>query len=124
MTIPVLDTARVKAMPDQPLRPAAPDQADASPETCAPQTVPPSDTPESHAASGPAGLDLPVRAWRYEVRGLIGQGGMGEVYRAHDPDLGRPLALKLLRADLAGQPGVEQRFFEEARVTARLQHPG
>src|SRR5262249_38866325 len=60
----------------------------------------------------------------YEVLGRLGQGGMGEVLRVHDPDHDRPLALKVMRAELAQQPGAESRFVEEARITGRLQHPG
>jgi hypothetical protein len=60
----------------------------------------------------------------YEVVGRLGQGGMGEVLRVHDPDFDRPLALKVMRTELAGQPGAEGRFLAEARVTGRLQHPG
>jgi tetratricopeptide (TPR) repeat protein len=60
----------------------------------------------------------------YEVRGLLGRGGMGEVFRAHDPVFDRPLALKVMLAELAGQPGAEARFLAEARVTGKLQHPG
>ena len=59
----------------------------------------------------------------YEVRGRLGRGGMGEVLRVHDPDFDRPLALKVMRAELLGQPGAEARFLAEARVTGRLQHP-
>jgi len=59
---------------------------------------------------------------RYELRGLLGRGGMGEVWRAWDPTLGREVALKLLlrgrvRADLS------ERFRREAEALARVQHP-
>jgi len=60
----------------------------------------------------------------YELLGELGRGGMGEVYRVHDPDFDRPLALKVMRAELAHQPGAESRFLAEARITGRLQHPG
>jgi serine/threonine protein kinase len=60
---------------------------------------------------------------RYRVRERIGHGGMGEVFVAHDARLDREVALKLLRADLAGQPGMRERVLAEARLAARLTHP-
>ncbi|MHC4993132.1 MAG: protein kinase domain-containing protein, partial [Planctomycetota bacterium] len=53
----------------------------------------------------------------------IGAGGMGEVYRAHDPRLGRDVALKILPAEVAGDPSRRQRFEIEARAVAALSHP-
>jgi eukaryotic-like serine/threonine-protein kinase len=61
---------------------------------------------------------------RYQVLGEIGRGGMGTVYKGRDRDLGRDVALKVLRADLAEIPAVVQRFVEEAQVGGQLQHPG
>ncbi len=61
---------------------------------------------------------------RYTVRGLLGKGGMGEVYAAHDPELDRVVAIKLLRADAAGpSPESRARFQREAQAMARLNHP-
>ena len=62
-------------------------------------------------------------AGRYEIGPSIGRGGMGEVRRAHDVRLGREVAIKFLRADLAAEPGVRGRFDDEARAAARLGHP-
>ena len=62
-------------------------------------------------------------AGRYEVGPSIGRGGMGEVRRAHDVRLGREVAIKFLRGDLAADPGVRGRFDDEARAAARLGHP-
>ena len=59
----------------------------------------------------------------YQVRGLIGAGGMGEVYRAHDARLGRDVALKALPALFAADPGRVARFEREARILATLNHP-
>jgi Tol biopolymer transport system component len=59
----------------------------------------------------------------YEVRGLIGSGGMGEVYRAHDGRLGRDVALKLVPANLVTDPDRLQRLEQEARAAASLNHP-
>lgn len=60
---------------------------------------------------------------RYERLGLIGKGGMGEVWRVRDRLLGRRMAMKLVRADRSSR-GLRSRFVEEAQVTAQLQHPG
>lgn len=58
----------------------------------------------------------------FEVRRLLGQGGMGRIYLARDTRLGRLVALKLLRPDLFGPERV-RRFLDEARLTARFSHP-
>ena len=60
---------------------------------------------------------------RYRLGDVIGHGGMGEVYAAHDLRLDREVALKLLRADLADQDGMRARVLAEARLAARLTHP-
>ena len=59
----------------------------------------------------------------YEVTAKIGQGGMGEVYRAHDTTLGRDVALKVLPDLFADDPERLARFQREARVLASLNHP-
>jgi len=56
----------------------------------------------------------------YEDPELIGEGGMGRVYRAHDPDLDRPVAIKLVRVR---QPLADLRLRHEAQTMARVQHP-
>ena len=58
----------------------------------------------------------------YEIRDLLGKGGMGEVYRAHDPRLRRDVAIKLLPASLADDPERRARLEREARLLASLQH--
>ncbi len=60
---------------------------------------------------------------RYQVRELLGSGGMGEVYKAHDPTLGRPVALKVLRAALSADQDRVTRFLQEARAASALNHP-
>lgn len=59
----------------------------------------------------------------YEIVAALGAGGMGEVYRARDPRLGREVALKILPAGSAGEPERLRRFEQEARATAALNHP-
>ena len=59
----------------------------------------------------------------YEITGLLGTGGMGEVYRAHDPRLGRDVAVKILPAMFMRDPDRLARFEREARVLASLNHP-
>ncbi len=60
---------------------------------------------------------------QYHIEGVLGQGGMGVVYRAHDLKLQRPVALKVLPAELTGEPERRKRFLLEARNAARINHP-
>jgi serine/threonine-protein kinase len=69
------------------------------------------------------GSRLGTRFGPYELQALIGVGGMGEVYRAYDTVRERPVAIKLLRADVAADPSFQDRFRRESRVAARLQEP-
>ena len=59
----------------------------------------------------------------YEILGPLGAGGMGEVYRARDPRLGREVAVKVLPEGLTGDPDRLRRFEKEARSTSALNHP-
>jgi len=59
----------------------------------------------------------------YEIVAALGAGGMGEVYRARDPRLGREVAIKILPAGLAGDSERLRRFEQEARAAAALNHP-
>jgi TolB-like protein len=59
----------------------------------------------------------------YNILDRIGAGGMGEVYRARDTRLGRTVAIKVLPADVSGDPDRRARFMQEARATAALSHP-
>src|SRR5436309_978313 len=60
---------------------------------------------------------------QYKMLDRIGAGGMGEVYRARDTRLGRTVAIKVLRADVAGDQPRRERFLLEARASAALSHP-
>jgi serine/threonine protein kinase len=60
---------------------------------------------------------------RYEVRERVGAGGMGEVYLAHDPELDRAVALKILSAEFQVDEQRQSRFRQEARAASALNHP-
>src|SRR5262252_7788827 len=64
-----------------------------------------------------------ILADRYRIIGLLGRGGMGEVYRADDLKLGQPVALKFLPRELSADPVRRERFFAEVRITRQLAHP-
>jgi len=64
-----------------------------------------------------------IIAGRYELGELIGRGGMAEVYSGVDTRLGRTVAIKLLKADLAADSSFEIRFRQEAQASARMAHP-
>jgi eukaryotic-like serine/threonine-protein kinase len=61
---------------------------------------------------------------KYRLEQLLGRGGMGAVYRARDMRLDRLVAVKVVRAELIGDPDARRRFRREAQIVARLQHPG
>ncbi len=76
--------------------------------------------------SGGGGAGMAVGAVvdnKYRVDAVIGQGGMGAVFRAWDLRLERPVAIKVVRADLLGDPDSRARFRRESQIVARLQHP-
>jgi eukaryotic-like serine/threonine-protein kinase len=60
---------------------------------------------------------------KYEITGELGSGAMGVVYRAEDPRLGRPVALKTTNAEVASNPNLLKRFYREAQAAAKLTHP-
>ncbi len=68
----------------------------------------------------PAGTLL---AGRYRILGLLGRGGMGEVYRANDMKLGQPVALKFLPPETARSPGMLARLSGEVRLARQVSHP-
>ena len=68
-------------------------------------------------------LSSGTRFGAYELRSLVGRGGMGEVYRARDTRLGRDVALKVLPGHVAADHDLRQRFSTEARAIAALNHP-
>jgi hypothetical protein len=64
------------------------------------------------------------RLGEFRLLRRIGSGGMGTVYEAEQPSLGRSVALKVIRADLRDSPEARERFDREARAAGRLRHPG
>jgi len=60
---------------------------------------------------------------RYEVQDCLGRGGMATVYRAHDPGIGRDVAIKFLHASLCADTDCRERFLREARAAGGLSHP-
>ena len=68
-------------------------------------------------------LEIGERFGPYDVIAALGAGGMGEVFRVHDPRLGRDVAMKVLPQSLASEPGRLARFEKEARALAALKHP-
>src|SRR5881227_14829 len=64
-----------------------------------------------------------ARLGRYKIRSQIGAGGMGEVYLAEDTQLRRPVALKILPAEIASNKDRMRRFRQEAQAAAVLNHP-
>ncbi|HEY0992500.1 MAG TPA: serine/threonine-protein kinase, partial [Kofleriaceae bacterium] len=78
---------------------------------------------DANAAGEPPPVgDLPPDLAGYEVRELLGRGGMGEVLLVHDEIIGREVAIKRMRRADPG-PEAETRFLREAKIQARLQHP-
>ena len=77
---------------------------------------------ESGTTDDPVDLEG-TEVGRYRVDTHLGGGGMGVVYRARDPELGRSVALKFLPPHLAAHPEAEKRFAREAKAAAALDHP-
>ncbi|HWZ85561.1 MAG TPA: protein kinase [Thermoanaerobaculia bacterium] len=76
------------------------------------------------AASGEEPRVGEVFASRYEIQGVLGRGGMGVVYRAHDRDLDDAVAIKTLRSEvLSADPSLLDRFKQEIRLARRITHP-
>lgn len=81
----------------------------------------PYDEGSADASAAPA--SLPERIGRYRVERLLGQGGFGQVYLAHDEQLNRPVAVKVPYAGLVSRPEDAELYLAEARTVARLDHP-
>ena len=85
--------------------------------------VPDDDTPvlRLHAADSE---DAAKDDSRYQILGEIARGGVGIVFKGRDRDLGRSVAVKVLRKEHAAREQVVHRFIEEAQIGGQLQHPG
>src|SRR5690242_20534487 len=66
---------------------------------------------------------MPTKLGKYEIKSELGKGAMGVVYRAEDSRLGRPVALKVMSPNVAGNPDLMKRFYREAQAAGQLRHP-
>src|SRR5262249_4604459 len=82
----------------------------------------PAATPAAPPQSGALSPDLLPP--RYLLEDEVARGGMGLIVRVHDRVLGRSLALKVIHEQLRDRPDTSERFLDEARIAAGLQHPG
>lgn len=78
---------------------------------------------EEQQARRAAALAVGARLERYEIVRRLGEGGMGVVYEAHDPDLDRPVAIKLMHPQKPAGGDENRRLLREARALARVSHP-
>src|SRR3954471_6997546 len=81
------------------------------------------DTPAAAVPLPPMRLLPGTKLSVYRIESVLGEGGMGVVYRAHDEARDRTVAMKCLHTNLAGDPQIRRRFAREARVLGSLVHP-
>ena len=91
-------------------------------DAAAPEAVDTVDFPRL-GSTPPSPAELAASFPGLEVLELLGQGGMGVVYRGRQTLLDRPVAIKVIRPDLRADPAFRERFLREARTLARLRHP-
>ncbi|MFN7973658.1 MAG: serine/threonine-protein kinase [Acidobacteriota bacterium] len=95
--------------------------------SCGAVLGPAEDVVETRELPGPPKVPDALRAavaGRYEIERLLGRGGMGEVYLAREVMLDRLVAIKVLERDARREESVVKRFVQEARIAAKLRHPG
>jgi PAS domain S-box-containing protein len=116
----------VAELPTPPGVPPDPEQTDLLPTSSARPDAATTDfalAPDLTPTSPPA-AQIPASIGRYRIDREIARGGMGSVLCGRDPDFGRDVAVKLLLPAHQAKPVYRQRFLDEARITALLQHPG
>src|SRR5262245_7427505 len=87
------------------------------------RTAPEREEPPSAPTGQPPAGALPAHVGRYRVERLLGEGGFGRVYLAHDDELHRPVAVKVPHRHRISQPEDVEAYLAEARVLASLDHP-
>lgn len=96
--------------------------ADVTPDPAAPTEVAPLVGAAAQLRHTSVSEELPRVAGRYELLGMLGAGGMGTVYRARDVELDEVVALKVLKKELTGAPGMLERFRREVKLSRRVTH--
>ena len=71
----------------------------------------------------PRAGELPILFERYQILGVLGEGGMGTVFKGYHLNLKRHVAIKTLRMDLVQNPGLVNRFLREMEVVGQMDHP-
>jgi len=87
------------------------------------ETLESSVLPHPQAAQSDLSRRTPDFGPRYRVERILGEGGMGTVYKAWDKELERPVALKLVRRDLTYDPHISERFKQELLLASKISHP-
>ena len=101
----------------------APTEANARTLTSASEAGGETTVPGHGSAAAATIRERPETIGRYRVIRRLGEGGMGVVYAAHDPELGRTVAIKVVHERLGGGPAMQERLKREAQALARLSHP-
>jgi serine/threonine-protein kinase len=104
-------------------RPADPSFLETTPLEATPSPSSISRNPSSPASGEGRFVPGTVLGGRYRIIGLLGRGGMGEVYRATDLTLDQSVALKFLPAEMSSNPGLLARFHGEVRIARQVSHP-
>ncbi|MGN6135226.1 MAG: protein kinase domain-containing protein, partial [Aureliella sp.] len=88
-----------------------------------PAATPDASADPAAAVNADSALETPQSIGRFKIERLLGSGAFGSVYLAHDPVLGRLVALKVIHRHLLNDQSVRRRVLREREVMARLQHP-